>query len=145
MTSKYKLVPIEPTPAMCVTGFLVSEAEHDPAGVYKAMLDAAPEVERVGFCEDTALSLAERTFSSEVDEQLAEDVIQYARRLYDMYTTPQPAPEIAKLVEALEQGFPLLSDEGLDEVEHHCEWAIQRERKRVHSILTTLRQQGGDV
>lgn len=44
----------------------------------------------VGFCEDTALSLAERTFSTEVDEQLAEDVIQYARRLYDMYSA-QPA------------------------------------------------------
>lgn len=51
---------------------------------------------------------------------------------------------VAKLVEALEQGFPLLSDEGLDEVEHHCEWVIQRERKRVHSILAAYRK-GGDV
>lgn len=41
------------------------------------------------------------------------------------------------LIEALEQGFPLLDDEGLDEVEHHCEWVIQRERKRAHSILAT--------
>ena len=94
MKTKYKLAPVEPTPAMCVTGFLVSEAEHDPAGVYKAMLDAAPEVEKVGFCEDTALSLAERTFSSEVDEHLAEDVIQYARRLHGMYTAPQQVSSI---------------------------------------------------
>lgn len=57
----------------------------------------------VGFCEDTALSLAERTFSTEVDEQLAEDIIQYARRLHSRYTAPQPNPEVVKLVEALEQ------------------------------------------
>lgn len=34
-------VPRKPTPEMCVAGFLVSEAEHDPAGVYRAMLAAA--------------------------------------------------------------------------------------------------------
>lgn len=54
-------------------------------------LAVALEVDPVGFCEDTALSLAERTFSSEVDEQLAEDVIQYARRLHGLYAVPQPA------------------------------------------------------
>ena len=54
---------------------------------------SAPRVP-VGFCEDTALSLAERTFSSEVDEHLAEDVIQYARRLHDLYASPEPvAPD----------------------------------------------------
>lgn len=195
-----------------------------------AMLTAAVQREPVGFCEDTVLSLAERTFSTEIDEQLAEDVIQYARRLHDLYSashhapnklnvvrdqvtedeapshslpnwsecnlrvgnsewlkdndrkpehdslTANPlhefiyeyddsdayksawflhrlekligfirseqAPEVKMLVEALEQGFPLLSDDGLDEVEHHCEWAIQRERKRVHSILAAHRKQG---
>lgn len=35
------LVPIEPTPGMMVAGFLVHEGEHDPAGVYRAMLAAA--------------------------------------------------------------------------------------------------------
>lgn len=53
----------------------------------------------------------------------------------------QGEPDVAQLVEALEQGFPLLSDEGLDEVEHHCEYVIQRERKRVHSILAAHRKQ----
>lgn len=43
----------------------------------------------VGFCEDTALSLAERTFSTEVDEHLAEDVIQFAQRLYSLYSAQQ--------------------------------------------------------
>lgn len=51
-TRKYPgLAPIrtmsrEPTPAMCVAGLLVSEAEHDPAGVWRAMWDAAPHAEQ---------------------------------------------------------------------------------------------------
>ena len=60
-------------------------------------------------------------------------------------TAQQSIPDIKELVEALEQGFPLMSDDGLDEVEHHCEWVIQRERKRVHSILAAHRKQGGDL
>ena len=32
--------------------------------------------------------------------------------------------------------FPLLNDEGLDEDKHHCEWAIQQERKRLHAMLS---------
>lgn len=39
---KWKLVPEEPTPEMSVAGFLVSETEHDPAGVYRAMIAIAP-------------------------------------------------------------------------------------------------------
>lgn len=34
------LVPREPTPSMCAAGFIVSEAEHDPGGVYRAMIGA---------------------------------------------------------------------------------------------------------
>jgi len=41
--TQWKLVPVEPTPAMSAAGFLVSEPEHDPAGVYRAMLAAAPQ------------------------------------------------------------------------------------------------------
>ena len=39
----YVLAPVEPTPAMSAAGFIVSEAEHDPAGVYRAMIAAAQE------------------------------------------------------------------------------------------------------
>jgi Lar family restriction alleviation protein len=42
----YVLVPEVPTPSMCRAGFLVSEAEHDPAGVYRAMIAATPEREK---------------------------------------------------------------------------------------------------
>lgn len=41
----WKLVPIEPTPAMMVEGTLVSEFQADPAGMYRAMLAAAPKPE----------------------------------------------------------------------------------------------------
>lgn len=65
---------------------------------------------------------------------------------FPVYRKPAPpSASVSALVEALEQGFPLLSDEGLDEVEHHCEWVIQRERKRVHSILAAHRKQGGEA
>ena len=41
-TDTHMIAPVEPTPTMCAAGFCVSEAEHDPAGVYRAMLAAAP-------------------------------------------------------------------------------------------------------
>ena len=40
----WKLVPVEPTPRMSAAGFCADEG-HDPAGVYRAMLAAAPEPE----------------------------------------------------------------------------------------------------
>lgn len=102
--SKYKMVPVEPTDDMVDAGRSQSSF---PLGVYKAMIAAAPAVqgEPAVFDEDAALSLAERTFSTEVDEQLASDIIQYAQRLHSLYTAPKPAeqqPDIARLVEALE-------------------------------------------
>ena len=39
----FVLVPVEPTPKMSAAGFCVSEADHDPAGVYRAMLAASQE------------------------------------------------------------------------------------------------------
>lgn len=46
----WQLVPVEPTPEMSAKGFCVEEAEHDPAGVYRAMLAAAsqPPAEPLG-------------------------------------------------------------------------------------------------
>ena len=56
------------------------------------------------FNEDEALSLAERTFSTEIDEQLAEDIIQYATRLHERYqVNQQPTPDVGELIVALEE------------------------------------------
>lgn len=127
--SKHKLVPVEPTSEMIDAW---RTARTHPRERYKAMLAAAPEVEKVGFCEDTALSLAERTFSTEVDEQLAEDIIQYARRLHSRYTAPQPAPEVTKLVEALElfMNSPTPTGEDFD---------------KARAAIADYRKQGGDL
>lgn len=55
-------------------------------------------------------------------------------------------PEIAectitRLVDELFNSFPLLEESGLIPTIHHCEWAIQQERKRLHSIITKFRKQ----
>ena len=89
----------------------------------------------VGFCEDVALSLAERTFSAEVDEQLAEDIIQYARRLHDMYSAPKPTPEVTKLVEALGR----ISN--MDSMSYH---SLESAKIVAKAALSAHRQQGGD-
>ncbi|WP_016711294.1 hypothetical protein [Pseudomonas monteilii] len=39
------------------------------------------------------------------------------------------------LVVDLRERFPLLSAEGLSESDHHCEWSIQQDRKRLHAAL----------
>ena len=102
-----------------------------------------------GFCEDTALSLAERTFSTEVDEQLAEDIIQYARRLHSRYTAPQPTPEIAKLVEALE-GLLAIVQESTGVTGWHLNgdvagWDEFEDVEIAEEALALYRKEGGDV
>lgn len=37
--------------------------------------------------------------------------------------------------EFVEKNIPLLDDEGLDEVLHHCEHTLQYERKRIHGLV----------
>lgn len=81
---------------------------------YLIQLSAAPQpapqpaeqqpdvAQLVAFCEDAALSIAERTFSTEVDEQLASDIIQYAQRLHSLYTAPQP---VEQQPEVLAEGY----------------------------------------
>ena len=93
------------------------------------------------FCEDTALSLAERTFSTEVDEQLAEDIIQYARRLHSLYAVPQPAPnklstyrEQVTEVEAPSHGLPNWSECNLRV--GNSEWMKDNDREPEDDSLT---------
>ena len=109
---------------------------YDQAGIELAVQEhyVEPDIYLVG------IGFMKAEFSDGMSCDL-EEVVVYP---YDGLGEQQPTPEDEKLVEALEQGFPLLSDDGLDEVEHHCEWVIQRERKRVHSILATHRKQGGE-
>ena len=43
-----------------------------------------------------------------------------------------------ELEAALEAAFPLLDDNGLDAELHHCEWNIQRERKRLSNAARDI-------
>jgi|GEM_PF-6882202 len=53
---------------------------------------------------------------------------------------------IASLVGELFNSFPLLDENGLDSDIHHCEWSIQQERKRLHSIIARfLNQNEGEL
>lgn len=38
-------------------------------------------------------------------------------------------------LEQLQSAFPLFDEAGLSETEHHCEWSVLQERKRLHAIL----------
>lgn len=49
------------------------------------------------------------------------------------------------LVNEVLNSFPLLDEAGLDPDVHHCEWSIQQERKRLHSIITKFQNQNGGV
>ncbi len=40
-------------------------------------------------------------------------------------------------IEILRRNHPLLSDDGLSEMDHHCEWAVQQERKRLHAAINS--------
>lgn len=42
--------------------------------------------------------------------------------------------------EQIKHEFPLFDDEGLDQHEHCCEWALQQDRKRLHKILQRAQQ-----
>jgi hypothetical protein len=48
----------------------------------------------------------------------------------------QPVQEPVAWVKQILDAFPLFDDDGLDEEEHHCEWALQQDRKRLHAMLT---------
>lgn len=47
----------------------------------------------------------------------------------------QERNELAAQVERLRSEFPLFDDDGLCEHEHHCEFTLLQERKRLHEML----------
>lgn len=48
----------------------------------------------------------------------------------------QQRNELAAQVERLRSEFPLFDDDGLCEHEHHCEFTLLQERKRLHGMLS---------
>lgn len=118
--SEYKLVPVEPTAEMVEIDYPDFHWQGMGCGLEDRNITDRYEAMRYGW--EAAL------------DRVAEDI----DSLGPLYTTPQPAPDVAGLVKVLCRSFPLLDNEGLDEVEHHCEWSIQQERWRLHAIIKTF-------
>jgi hypothetical protein len=58
------------------------------------------------------------------------------QRMFAVPKQPAPVQPVAWAKQILD-AFPLFDDDGLNEEEHHCEWALQQDRKRLHSMLAT--------
>lgn len=63
------------------------------------------------------------------------DLHDQAQQLADTRSAYSLARELLELRAAIITGFPLFDDEGLDEIDHHCEWSMQQDRKRLHALL----------
>ena len=112
--SKYKLVPVEPTPEMleagadwCGQGLGKDEAKGRAATAYKYMLAAAPEVEQepVGYVSPRLLDALRSGKACGITMEGEPDA--HNGVTIPLYTAPQPAeqqpaPDVAALVEALE-------------------------------------------
>lgn len=66
-----------------------------------------------------------------------------------LYTTPQPSPEVAKLVEALE-GFLAIASDSTGVAGYHlngeiAKWCEFEEVAMAEEALAIYRQQGGDL
>jgi len=56
--------------------------------------------------------------------------------IWDAKKLEQERNELTAQVERLRSEFPLFDDDGLCEHEHHCEFTLLQERKRLHKILS---------
>lgn len=43
--------------------------------------------------------------------------------------------QLDDLLAKIRTEFPIFQEEGLDEEEHHCEWTLLQERKRLHMVV----------
>ena len=130
MTNVTKLCPREPTPEMSAAGFSVPEAEHDPAGVWRAMYDAAPAEAAQG--EDNLRFILERIIADLPTKRdwLDPALEQIARRAL----APKAPAEAAQgeVAAALQAAIHALrsyqygnsSDELAEEVADRCERAL---------------------
>lgn len=63
-------------------------------------------------------------FPEQVEEMLAkQETIETVKKQLD------------DLLSKLRTEFPIFQEEGLDEEEHHCEWTLLQERKRLHMAV----------
>ena len=63
---------------------------------------------------------------------------------FNLYTESQLLACVSQAVREAGQKllaeFPLFDDNGLDEEKHCCEWSLQQDRKRLHSIIAAAQE-----
>ena len=155
---RYKLVPVEPTREMWAAAgnavVALNSQHHDAVSeaVYKAMLAAAPEMEQEPYAYEYGASNGDGTFSVVMDKgrlsQLGETEYDYChpgifaskeRPVTPLYLHPQPAPEVAKLVEALDEMIEVAK--AVDSWESFPSAPIER----AEDAIRAYRNQGGDL
>ena len=139
---KFKLVPLEPTDEMVAASGLEPILTCE---VYRAMLAAAPEIEQ----EPVAWSGwgcqyprgMPRLYGDRHIAELNCDA-ENGDKVLHFTATSQPALDVEGLMKMLAEAFPLWDEDGINEDEHHCEWNILQDRKRLHSVLAAYRKGG---
>lgn len=133
MTTKYKLVPVEPTQKMIDAG---RTARAHPIERYKAMLAAAPEFDQepvAWIINHSDWSSSEPVLKKNIAERYESD---QPRCTIPLYLHPQKSPEVAKLVEALER------IKGLDSMAYH---SLETAKIVARNALATYRKQVGEL
>lgn len=150
---KYKLVPVKPTREMWAAAgdavVALNSQHHDAisSAVYKAMLAAAPEVEQdlvgwvvVGPGDCMSDIQTDRCHAvdlkSDMDSELPPHHAGPAHEVKPLYLHPQPAPDVAELVDALEE---IVQWVGRWAAADHPVATVARK------ALAAYRQQGGEA
>lgn len=140
---------LESTGLVSAVGYqLIELTKQRDALLAETRLDEqAEEIERLRntLLEVTTRHLTEswkrRASDKELEQYLSAGIAQLeAERDNLRAELAAPAQDVEGVVEALRAEFPLLDDEGLDQEKHHCEWAMQQDRKRLHKLLAALTQ-----
>lgn len=107
------IVPVNPTPTMCAAGFVVNEAEHDPSGVYRAMLTVSPSyptgvVEHSGEPSAWWAKATGAFYLSE--ESMRRDVKERNHGVTELFTHPPEQPDIKALKARIDE-LEVLNDQ----------------------------------
>lgn len=76
-------------------------------------VDHIPSASKMGFDPDEALTLAERTLSIEITELIADEILQFTRKLHEKYTQADHIPDASKMVKSLRGEFAMAALTGL--------------------------------
>lgn len=144
----YKLMPLEPTREMLAAGDYSLEAGCYASGIYADMLDAAPDVqgEPVAYAVFAGNGNIRIWCADPIQVETLRQ--QYGEELQPLYTAPQPAPDVAGLVDALEGLLGVIGESrGVSGYHLNGEIAEWDDLQAAHDATAALaaHRKGGDV